>query len=177
MKNANPVSRRFLALGLCLAVALLAACGQTEEPVVEPKPISTYFPVEVGGATVQLQFAINDSEMERGLMYRRDLKPNQGMLFVYPEPRQMSFWMRNTPTPLEIGFFTSDGVLREVYALVPFDETSVKSKRDDLQYAMEVCHGWFDFTGVKPGDKIDLKAVAAAVRERGHSLREFKGLR
>jgi uncharacterized protein len=162
---------------MALVLPLAAGCGGKEETPAQPKPAAEYFPIAVGQTTVSLQLAVTDSEMERGLMFRRDLRSTQGMLFVYKEPRRVSFWMRNTPTPLEIGYFTTDGVLREVYPLLPFDERSVPSKRDDIQYAMEVCAGWFDVTGVKPGDKIDLKAVAAAMKARGFNLKEYRGLK
>lgn len=175
MKNANPLCRTAASLWLVVLLAL-AGCGGADEPAVEPEPVETVFPIKVGSATVNLQLALSDAEMERGLMFRQDLPANQGMLFVYKEPRDLSFWMRNTPTPLEIAFFTSDGVLREVYSLIPFNENPVKSKRDDLQYAMEVSQGWFDFTGVKPGDRIDLDAVADAVKSRGYSVSEYEGL-
>lgn len=177
MKNANPLCRTATWAGLLVLLFALTGCGGADDVSEAPKPIETHFPILVGSATVNLQIALSDAEMERGLMYRSDLRGNQGMLFVYKEPRQMSFWMRNTSIPLEIAFFTSDGVLREVYPLIPFNENAVKSKRDDLQYAMEVSQGWFDFTGVKPGDRIDLKAVAAAVKARGYSLKEYDGLR
>jgi uncharacterized protein len=177
VKNANPVSSASRWFMMVLLLASLSACGGDAPAAANVKPASEYFSIRVGSATVQLQLAVTDSEMERGLMGRTNLRSNQGMLFIYPEPRQVSFWMRNTPTPLEIGYFTSDGTLREVYPLLPFDERSVPSRRADIQYAMEVCAGWFDATGVKPGDKIDLKAVAAAMKERGFSLRDYRGLR
>src|SRR5690606_4665149 len=163
---------------LCLVSLLfaLAGCGGADDATGGPGTIQTTFPIKVGAATVHLHIALSDAEMERGLLFREDLRGKQGMLFVYKRPPSMSFWMRNTPTPLEIAFFTSDGVLREVYSLIPFNENPVKSKRDDLQYAMEVSQGWFDFTGVKPGDRIDLKAVAAAVKARGYSLKDYDGL-
>lgn len=162
---------------MLLLLGWAVGCGGKDEPAPPPKTASDYFPVNVGKSTVNLQLAVTDAEMERGLMHRQDLRATQGMLFVYKEPRRVSFWMRNTPTPLEIGFFTSDGVLREVYPLLPFDERSVPSKREDIQYAMEVCAGWFDVTGVKPGEKIDLKAVAAAMKARGFELKEYRGLK
>lgn len=176
MKNANPLCRITAVLCLVSLLFALAGCGGADDATGGPEPIQTTFPIKVGAATVHLQIALSDAEMERGLMFREDLRGNQGMLFVYKRPQSMSFWMRNTPTPLEIAFFTSDGVLREVYSLIPFNENPVKSKRDDLQYAMEVSQGWFDFTGVKPGDRIDLKAVAAAVKARGYSLKDYDGL-
>lgn len=162
---------------MILLLATLSACGGTEQPAAPPKPATEFFPIAVGRATVRMQLAVTDAEMEKGLMHRTNLRSNQGMLFVYREPRQVSFWMRNTPTPLEIGYFTSDGVLREIYPLIPFDERSVPSKRADIQYAMEVCMGWFDATDVKPGDKIDLGAVADAMKARGFSLKGYRGLK
>lgn len=174
MKNANPVSwcgRWFLALWVAL---LVSGCGQAQ-PAVEtaPKSVADYFPVKLGSQTVQLQFAVTGPEMQRGLMERRDLKPGQGMIFVYPRPQALSFWMRNTPTPLDIGFFTADGELREIYPLHPFDETAVGSRRKDLQFAVEMNQGWFAQQGVKPGDKIDLAAIAAALKARGFPPRAF----
>lgn len=177
MKNANPVSLRSGAWWLWLLTVWLVGCGGQPVPPEQVKPAAHYFPISVGGREVNLQLAITDQEMEQGLMYRTNLRGNQGMLFLYREPRQVSFWMRNTPTPLDIGYFTGDGVLREVYPLYPFDERSVPSKRDDIQYALEVPQGWFEATGVKPGAKLDLAAVATAVRERGFRPRDYRGLR
>ena len=95
------------------------------------------------------------------------------MIFVYPRAQSLSFWMRNTPTPLDIGFFTADGELREIYPLHPFDETPVPSRRKDLQFAVELNQGWFQANQVKPGDKLDLAAVAAALKARGFPPRAF----
>ncbi|HEY0969085.1 MAG TPA: DUF192 domain-containing protein [Opitutaceae bacterium] len=174
MKNANPVSwlGRWV---LMLAVALaLTGCGQAQpEAAAAPKTVADYFPVKLGDKTVQLQFAVTNLEMQRGLMERRDLKPEQGMIFVYPQGQSLSFWMRNTPTPLDIGFFTADGELKEIYPLHPFDETSVSSRRKDLQFAVEMNQGWFKANSVKPGDKIDLAAIAAALKARGLPPRAF----
>lgn len=174
MKNANPVSwaaRWCWVLALALA---LSGCGQAQ-PAAEsaPKSVGDYFPVKLGEQTVQLQFAVTGAEMQRGLMERRDLKPEQGMIFVYPRAQGLSFWMRNTPTPLDIGFFTADGELREIYPLHPFDETPVASRRKDLQYAVEMNQGWFKANNVKPGAKLDLAAVAAALKARGFPPRAF----
>lgn len=174
MKNANLVSgfRRWLVL--CLLAAAGCDGGAPARP--PPKGAAEFFPVKIGARTVDFQLAVTDAEMSRGLMNRKDLGPDQGMLFVYERPQQMSFWMRNTPTPLHIGFFTSDGVLREVYPLYPFDERAVASRREDLQYALEMRQGWFEKSGVKPGDVLDLEAVAAALKARGFEPRRF-GLR
>ncbi|MFA6959768.1 MAG: DUF192 domain-containing protein [Opitutaceae bacterium] len=175
MKNANPVSLLFRVLVLMCAVLMTTGCGRSDSPtdIVEPKTVADFFVVTVGDKPVKMQLAVKQREMERGLMDRRDLKSDEGMLFVYDEGRPQSFWMRNTPTALDIGFFTSDGVLREVYQMYPFDETPVKSRSNALQFALEMNQGWFEFYGVRPGAKLDLKALAAALKARGFDSAVF----
>lgn len=170
MKNANPVSFLWRVAVLAAAMSLAAGCGRSDvarEPAGAPKTVNDFFTIEVGGRPVRMQLAVRDREKARGLMERRDLKPDEGMLFLYEHPEQMSFWMRNTPTPLDIGFFSSDGVLREVYPLHPYDETPVRSVGTGLRFALEVNQGWFGFHGVKPGAKLDFNALAKALRARG----------
>ncbi len=120
------------------------------------KSAADFFPVKVGDRIVRMQLAVRPGEMQRGLMERRDLGPDEGMLFVYERPQALSFWMRNTPTPLDIGFFDRAGVLQEVYPLHPFDETPVASRGRELQFALEMNQGWFRASGIKPGAKLDL---------------------
>ena len=142
------------------------AGGQTQAGTGQ-KTVADVFVILVGDKPVRMQLAVKAHEMEHGLMGRTDLKSDEGMLFVYERPQQQSFWMRNTPTPLDIGFFTADGTLKEIYQMYPFDETSVRSRSEALQFALEMKQGWFEFNGVKPGSKLDLKALATALRARG----------
>lgn len=164
-----------------MLVAGLAACGRDQSragsaaapPAAAPKTVQDFFPINVGDRSVRMQLAIRPAEMQRGLMERRDLGRDEGMLFLYDRPQRMSFWMRNTPTPLDIGFFRPDGTLAEIYALHPFDENTVSSRGDDLRFALEVNQGWYRENGVKPGARLDLKALAAAVRARGFDPAKF----
>lgn len=150
-----------------LALALLVAGCHKPDTGVSAKTVADRFDVKVGGQVVHLQLAVTPPEMERGLMERRDLGEADGMLFVYDRPQQMSFWMRNTPTALDIGFFDRGGLLEEIYALQPFDETGVQSRSTRLALALEMSQGWFAANGVKPGAPIDLAAVRAALKDRG----------
>jgi uncharacterized membrane protein (UPF0127 family) len=160
--------RRFLALfGLALSV-LFTACGNNEAKPAStaPKSIEERFAIKVGGRTLQLQVALQPVEMQLGLMYRKTLGAEEGMVFVYGQPQQMSFWMRNTVVPLDIGFFDGTGELKEIYPLHPHDERPVAS-RGRMHFALEVNQGWFSRAGIKPGAKLDLVALAEAVRARG----------
>lgn len=158
----------FLALAL---LTLLTACGK-EAPPAEPKSIEERFAFQLGARTVSLQVALHPEETQRGLMFRRQLAPDEGMLFVFDRPQQLSFWMRNTPLPLDIGYFDAEGVLREIYPLYPHDERPVAS-RGRMQFAIEMNQGWYRAAGVKPGDRFDLGVLAAAIRARGLKPDQF----
>jgi hypothetical protein len=135
--------------------------------------VNDWFAIKVGEETVQMQLAVFPAEMERGLMQRRDLGRDQGMLFIYGTPTQMSFWMRNTPLPLDIGFFSPEGELKEVYALRPYDEATIRSQGTRLQFALEMNQGWFHQNGIRPGATIDLAALRAALIARGATPGDF----
>ena len=159
-------------------LALLATGCPRSGPgaAAPPKLVSDWFAIKVGGRTVQMQLAIHSAEMAHGLMERRDLGRDQGMLFVYDSPIRMSFWMRNTPLPLDIGFFSPEGELKEVYPMLPFDDTPIHSRDMRLQFALEMNQGWFHDNGVRPGARLDLVALRAALKARGATPGAF-GLR
>jgi len=177
VKNANLLSPRFWCALLLLSGGLFFSGGCSGEEgrsaVLTPKTGADWFELSVGGQVLRVQLAVTPSEMQRGLMERRDLGTNEGMLFVYVRPDQMSFWMRNTPLPLDIGFFDAEGVLREIYPLHPFDERPVRSRSLRLQFALEVNRGWFKAQGLSPGAQLDLAALATALRERDFPLNQF----
>jgi uncharacterized protein len=178
VKNANPVSFLWRMAVVLTVLSLTAGCGRgdamrTTTAASAVKPATEFFEIAVGGKPVRMQLAVKPREMERGLMERRDLGADDGMIFVYAGVQQMSFWMRNTPTPLDIGFFTADGVLREVYPLNPYDESPVRSVGEELKFALEVNQGWFVKNGVKPGAQLDLKALSAALKARGFEPWEY----
>lgn len=168
---------------ICVAMAMVALAGcakggeggaggpaRVEAKVAtgaEAKGTDAFFPLTVGDKALRVQVVVTQDEQQRGLMGRRDLGPDDGMVFVYPMPQQMSFWMRNTPTPLDIGFFKEDGTLGEIYAMHPFDETPVRSAGADYTMALEVNQGWFAKQGLKPGAKASLSQLADALRARG----------
>jgi uncharacterized protein len=175
MKNANPVSRAVQMIVWICACGLVTGCarGSDRRATTAVQPVGTFFAIKVGAQTVQMQLAVTMPEMQRGLMERRDLAVDAGMLFLYERPQKMSFWMRNTPTALDIGFFDVSGRLVEIYPLYPLDETPVVSRSEGLLFALEVNQGWFAKNGVKPGAQLELKALAEALRARGASPRVY----
>ena len=150
-----------------LAALVLSGCGRDGSAAAAPKTVDDRFEMKIGGRTIRVQVAVLPPEVERGLMFRKELGRDEGMLFVFPGRQAMSFWMRNTTLSLDIGYLDGDGVLREVYPLYPLDERPVRSRGRDLQFALEMNQGWFKDRGVKPGDRLDLAAVRAALQARG----------
>lgn len=115
------------------------------------------------GHDLALELAFTDRTRERGLMFREHMDENHGMLFLFEHPQRLSFWMRNTRIPLDIGYFDADGVLREIHALYPFDETPVPSRSNRMQFALEVNRGWFERNGVTAGAELDLAKLTKAL--------------
>jgi uncharacterized protein len=159
---------------LALAVfALLTGCGNKE--AAKPAAVKTIedrFDIRVGDRTVQMRVALLPAETQRGLMFVKEMGADEGMLFVFERQQQMSFWMRNTHLSLDIGYFDAEGVLREIYPMYPLDERPVAS-RGRMQFALEMHQGWYRHHSVKPGAKLDLAAVAGAIRARGLDPAEY----
>jgi len=177
VKNANLLWRSVLVAFAIVLVDPLAGCGKKQSASAQEttyKSVSDYFSIKVGDRTVQMQLAVLPMEMQHGLMGRRDLGPDQGMIFIYQQPERMNFYMRNTPTPLDIGYFTGDGRLHEVYPMYPFDEKTISSRSEAIQFALEMNQGWYKTNDVKPGAQLDLKALAAALKARGFRPDAFK---
>lgn len=159
-----------LSLFVLLNVAwLLTACnnGNTASPAAEALPHSHRFTLRIDGTEVQAQLALTQDEMAKGLMGRQELAANEGMIFVYPRPIRASFWMKNTPLPLDIGFFDPSGKLIEIYRLYPNDETSLRSRSNQVQFALEMNQGWFSRHGIRTGASLDLDLVRQALTARG----------
>ncbi len=168
----------WLPLFWLLAVLLLPGCDVASSDlevkrVEQPEPADTWFPLTLGDQTIRVQLAIAQGERQHGLMQRHDLGENDGMLFLFEHPQRMSFWMENTPLALSIGYFTSNGMLMEIYLMEPYDRTSVPSERRDLQFALEMKQGWFRHKNVKPGARLNLDQLRAAVIARGFEPADY----
>ena len=172
MKNANPVSPwRRASVAAILALGL-AGCG-SGKPEAPLKTSWDHFTIAVGGHPASLQVAILQAEQARGLMQRPDLGKDEGMIFVCPAPQRQSYWMRNCPEALDIAYVGPDGVILEIYHMIPFDERGTTSLSDRIQYVVEMPAGWFAANGVRTGDRIDKGAAAGAVKARGFDPEKF----
>lgn len=109
--------------------------------------------LDVGGVTVTAEIADTPALRERGLMERDSLPENHGMLFVYPDERDLSFWMRNTPLALDIAFIDRAGTIVNIETMRPNDDESTVSSRPAM-FALEMEAGWFEANGVEPGVRV-----------------------
>jgi len=132
----------------------------TEPPVALPATPEIHFGesvIRVGNVTLCVQIADTAEASEQGLMFRDSLSPCDGMLFVFDVPQQAAFWMKNTRIPLDVGYFDSQKILKEIHPLQPFDETPVYSQSADILYGLELPQGDFARRGIKPGQKLEIQ--------------------
>jgi uncharacterized membrane protein (UPF0127 family) len=155
----NPQKKiRWIALAGWLALALhFSACRGDPRVVVATR----------GGKDVAFEVEVADTPAKRemGLMYRRELAADHGMLFIFPDESVLTFWMKNTPIPLDMVFIGSDlrivGIVREA---VPFTE-SARTVGLPSRYVLEINGGAAQKRGIDVGDKVRFEGVAAEVKE------------
>lgn len=111
--------------------------------------------------TVTAEVAANDADRARGLMFRKALAPDEGMLFVFPRPAEHRFYMRNTLLPLDMIFAAEDGrVLGVVERAEPRTEIS-RGVAGPTRFVLEVIGGWSADRGIGAGDRIRPEGVDA----------------
>ncbi len=101
-----------------------------------------------------IEFAENEYEIQTGLMYRESMEDHQGMLFVFPDERMRSFYMKNTEIPLDIIFVRADStILNIVKNARPLEERSIPSE-GPARFVFEINGGLSDRLGLQAGDRL-----------------------
>ena len=112
-----------------------------------------------GGKEVEVRVEVADTEPEHqlGLMGRTALPEDRGMLFVFDEEQELSFWMKDTLIPLSVAFMDSEGRIVDIQDMKPLDDDPPHYvSAEPAQYALEVNQGFFEERGVQVGDETDL---------------------
>ncbi len=110
--------------------------------------------------TFQVEVADTPSKRELGLQYRRDLPPDRGMIFLFPTESEHSFWMKNTPLPLDMIFISKDlKIVGIVEQAVPFS-TDSRSVPAASQFVLEINGGLSKRHGIKAGDSVRFHALS-----------------
>lgn len=109
--------------------------------------------IQIGNQSFEVEIAQTQSQRQRGLMFREELKPNTGMFFVFETENIYPFWMKNTLIPLDIIWFDKNGIIVDIQSMEPCTETICKSyiPKKKSQYVLEVNRN--EFAG-KTGDNI-----------------------
>lgn len=157
--RARDAATRSLALGL--AGLLLAACAAQPppEPPAAPRPRVVLETAAGARHVVAVELARTPAEQERGLMHRRELAEDAGMLFLFPESRVHSFWMKNTLIPLDLIFIDEAGVVVGIVRQAEPLTLSPRSTGVPSRYVLEVAGGWAERHGVAPGARVRLEDV------------------
>ena len=114
--------------------------------------------LNINGRPLYVEIASTPEERQKGLMFRKNLGENNGMLFIFEKEKILSFWMKNTYIPLSIAFIDKNGVIVDIFDMKPFSLKPVVSTLK-CKYALEVNRGFFSRCGIKVGDKIDLNGI------------------
>jgi len=108
----------------------------------------------VGKHQITAEVASTDARRSLGLMHRRILPENRGMLFVFPDVALHAMWMMNTYVPLSVAFLDAKGVIINIADMEPHSRTT-HGAAQPAKYALEANQGWFRKRGIQAGMKIE----------------------
>ena len=106
-----------------------------------------------GEHQIVVHVARSDEERALGLMHRREMAPDEGMLFVCDECAVQSFWMKDTPVALSIAFLKDDGTIVHIEDMEPHSLESHACEHP-VRHVLEVPRGWFRERGIGPGTRV-----------------------
>lgn len=135
---------------LLLAGLTLAATPATAQ---EPQMNLPRVRLSAGMHQIDAQVAQAPGERATGLMYRKEMPQHEGMLFIFEQPSQQCFWMKNTLLPLTTAFVEDDGTIVNLADMKPQTLDSHCSARP-VRFVLEMNQGWFAKKNIKPGFKL-----------------------
>lgn len=130
-------------------ISLIVGCSTTAV-AGEALPKMT---LQAGSHQITAEVAATPSTREIGLMHRKSLATNHGMLFIFEQKAQHCFWMRNTLIPLSIAFIADDGTIINIENMQPQTEQNHCAQLP-VRYALEMNQGWFSKKGIKVGTQL-----------------------
>ena len=133
------------------ALALIAAAPASAQTEAQPK-LET-ITLQAGMHNIRAEVARTPQQTQTGMMFRKEMAPHEGMLFVFVAAARRCFWMKNTLLPLSIAYIADDGRIVDVLDMQPLSEASHCSSQP-VRFALEMNQGWFAKRGIKPGFKL-----------------------
>lgn len=152
MKNIKKIipTKKYILIALGISALMLALYYKKEVP-------SDKIPIEIKGATVMVELADTKAEQTKGLMFRKSLDENEGMLFVFDSERRHSFWMKNTLIPLDMIWLNSKKeVVHIEHSAPPCKESPCPTYSSDQHalYVLELKGGWAIKHNLNLGDTV-----------------------
>jgi len=135
---------------LLLACGLYALNGMAQGTPQMQLPRIT---LNAGMHLIQTQVAQDFDQRQTGLMWRKEMPQNEGMLFVFEQAGVQCFWMRNTLLPLSAAFVADDGTIVNLEDMKPMSDDSHCSKKP-VRFVLEMNQGWFAKRNIQAGFKL-----------------------
>lgn len=138
-----------------VAIALLLVGGGLAGPAQAIKRETLKLHTARGVHAINTEITETQEEKALGLMFRTSLADDDGMLFFYDTPQEVTMWMRNTYIPLDMVFIRADGTVHRIEAWTqPFSE-SIISSGPNVVACLELAGGAAERLGLKPGDRVE----------------------
>jgi len=146
-----------IARSICFYIILLLTLFPTFLGCSTHSPVSNKntYEIKINDKISHAEVAFTQKDRTIGLMFRDKLDNDHGMLFIYPQEKYLSFWMKNTKIPLSIAFINSKEIITQIDSMTPYSLMSHTS-REKVKYALEMEQGWFRKNGIKAGSKVGL---------------------
>ena len=148
MPRLSPATARLLATSLIALASTAPAAAQGQPQMNLPR-----IEITAGMHRIEAQVAASPQERQTGLMHRKEMPAHEGMLFVFEQPSQQCFWMKNTLLPLTAAFIADDGTIVNLEDMKPQTLDSHCSAKP-VRYVLEMNQGWFAKKGIKAGAKL-----------------------
>lgn len=146
-----------------LALWLLPLSAGAQEPMLLPvHPERLIIETAMGEKSFSIEVADEPEKRRRGLMFRRSMRDDHGMLFVFEESGRLGFWMQNTPMPLDLLFIGEDGQVRAIEQGEPFSTDSI-APPVMARFVLELNAGTALSLGIAVGDSVRHPVISAAI--------------
>jgi uncharacterized membrane protein (UPF0127 family) len=143
----EPMSPARLIFTIAVPLGAMVAAAQTPGRDLPTRPLTA------GVHLITAEVAADEQSREVGLMYRKGLAPNHGMLFVFDSAFKACMWMRNTLIPLSVAFIDADGRVVNIEEMQAQTD-QIHCARHDVPFALEMTRGWFAERNLKAGDTV-----------------------
>ena len=138
-----------------IALVFLACTVFTSHAEDELDSKGDLVPLKINDTEINVEYADEPNERQLGLMFRREMCEDCGMLFKFDRIRIVSMWMKNTYIPLDVAYINAFGRITDIKAMEPENLDSVPSSVPVL-FALEMNQGWFAENNIKVGDRVDI---------------------